>query len=75
MHTPLDAFCCCKLVQPTNRLEQVRRPALQRVPGETSLDPLAFDLAPNSGKGEAPDGLGERKTEVQALEPGASAPL
>ena len=73
MHTPLDAVCCCKPAQPTHRLEQVSRRGLQRVPGETSQDPLSVDLVPNSGERESPDGLGVRK--AAALEPGASAPL
>src|ERR1700724_859594 len=70
MHTPLDGFCCCKRAQSIDRLEQARRREWQRVPGETSQDPLAVDLAPNSGERDSQNGLGAWKAEAEAKELG-----
>src|SRR5258705_7440422 len=77
MHAPVDALCCCKPAQPAYRLEQLRRRGLPRVLGETSQDPLAVDLAPNSGERESPDDLGASKAvalELEASEPPPSTP-
>src|ERR1700682_1213874 len=75
MHTPLDAPCCCKPAQPTDRLEQVCCRGLQRVPGETSQDPLSIGLDPNSVEREPRNGLVVWQAEGEELEPRASAPL
>src|ERR1700730_15493525 len=58
MHTPLDGLCCCKRAQSIDRLEQARRRDLQRVPGETSQNPIAVDLAPDSEGGGEGAGAG-----------------
>src|SRR6266849_4448763 len=58
MHTPVEAPCCYKLVQPPHRVEQVFRHRLQRGLGETSRDPLAVELAANAGEGGVAGRLG-----------------
>src|SRR5271157_2290961 len=77
MHTPLDAPCYCKPARSAYRLEQVSCHGLQRVPRETSQDPLPVGLAASSRKRGGSGGLGMWKAEGLEMgqELAASAPL